>query len=51
MVNSSQQDQILFFAADFERKTFGVNFGIGKGLTNAADDWVVKAIVSLPLNW
>jgi hypothetical protein len=51
MLNSSQQDQVLYFAADFERKGFGVNFGIGKGLTNASDDWVVKAIVSIPLKW
>ena len=50
MPNSSQQDQVLYFATDFERKGFGVNFGIGKGLTNVSDDWVVKAIVGFPLN-
>jgi hypothetical protein len=51
MPNSSQQDHVLYFVTDFERKGFGVNFGIGRGLTNAADDWVVKAIVSIPLKW
>ncbi len=51
MPNSSQQDQVLYFVTDFERKGYSVNFGIGKGLTNASDDWVVKAIVGIPLNW
>lgn len=51
MANSSQQDQVFYFATDYEHKGFGVNFGIGKGLTNASDDWVVKAIVGFPLNW
>lgn len=51
MPNSSQQDQVFYFVVDYERKGFGVNFGIGRGLTNASDDWVVKAIVSLPLKW
>ena len=51
MPNSSQQDQVFYFATDYERKGFGVNFGIGKGLTNASDDWVVKAIIGFPLNW
>lgn len=49
--NSSQQDHVFYLVADFERKDFGVNFGIGRGLTNASDDWVVKAIVSIPLKW
>jgi hypothetical protein len=40
---------VLYFVVDFERKGFGVNFGIGRGLTNASDDWVIKAIVSIPL--
>jgi len=51
MPNSSQQDHVFYFVTDFERKGFGVNFGIGRGLTNAADDWVVKAIISIPLKW
>lgn len=49
--NSSQQDQVFFFAVDYEHKGFGVNFGVGKGLTNASDNMVVKAIVSIPLQW
>lgn len=51
MPNSSQQDQVFYFVTDFEHKGFGVNFGIGKGLTHASDTWVIKAIVSIPLKW
>ena len=47
-LRSSQQDQMLYLVADYERKGFGVNFGVGKGLTNASDETVVKAIVSFP---
>lgn len=49
MASSSQQDHVFYLAADFERKGFGVNFGIGRGLTDASDDWVVKAILSIPM--
>lgn len=48
MSDSSQQDHVLYFVLDFERKGFGVNFGIGSGFANASDDWVMKAIVSIP---
>lgn len=51
MYSSSQQDHVFYLVADFERKGFGVNFGVGRGLTNASDDWVVKAIISIPLKW
>lgn len=47
-LSSSQQDQMLYLAVDYERKGFGVNFGVGKGLTSASDDTVVKAIISFP---
>lgn len=51
IANSSQQDHVFYFVADFERKGFGANFGIGRGLTSASDDWVVKAILSIPVQW
>jgi hypothetical protein len=47
-VSSSQQDQVFYLVLDYEHKGFGVNFGVGKGLTTASDDTVVKAIVSFP---
>ncbi len=49
IASSSQQDHVFYLAADFERKGFGVNFGIGRGLTDASDDRVVKAILSIPM--
>jgi hypothetical protein len=49
MASSSQQDHVFYLVADFERKGFGVNFGVGRGLTDASDDWVVKAILSIPM--
>jgi hypothetical protein len=51
MVNSSQQNQVFYLVTDFERKGFGVNFGVGRGLNHASDDWVVKTILSIPLKW
>lgn len=44
-----EQDQMLYFAVDYEGKGWGVNFGIGKGLTPASDDYVIKAIVGIPI--
>ena len=48
---SEQQDHVFYFAVDFERKEFGANVGIGRGLTSASDNWVVKAILSIPMKW
>ena len=43
------QAHTMFFTLDHEAKTWGLNFGVGRGLTSAADRWTIKAIVSLPL--
>jgi hypothetical protein len=51
IASSSQQDHVFYLVADFERKDFGVNFGIGRGLTDASDERVVKAILSIPTQW
>jgi hypothetical protein len=40
-----EQQHTLFAVADFRLGVFGVNFGIGYGLTPASDRWVVKTIV------
>jgi len=49
LAGAAQQDRVLYLVTDFERKGFGVNFGVGRGLSASADDWVVKAILSIPL--
>jgi hypothetical protein len=35
----------LFAVTDFKLGDFGVNFGVGYGLTPASDRWVIKSIV------
>jgi len=44
----SEQDRSIFFAVDWEHKGWGLNVGIGRGLTPAADDRVIKAIIGIP---
>jgi hypothetical protein len=41
----ADQQHTLFAVTDFKLGDFGVNFGIGHGLTPASDRWVVKTIV------
>ena len=43
-----EQDHVLYLAVDYEGKGWGVNLGIGKGLTPASDDHVFKAIIGIP---
>ncbi len=45
-----QQDRTLYAVMEIERKTWSLNFGIGRGLTPATDDWTVKAIVGISFN-
>lgn len=40
-----EQESTLFLVADIERKSWSLNFGVGRGLTPATDDWTVKAIL------
>jgi hypothetical protein len=39
------QQHTLFAVTDFKLGDFGVNFGVGYGLTPASDRWVIKTIV------
>lgn len=43
------QANSLFAVIDTEFKSWGINFGIGRGLTGAADKWTVKAIFAIPI--
>lgn len=45
----SEQANSLFAVVDAEFKSWGINFGVGRGLTGAADKWTVKAIFAIPL--
>jgi hypothetical protein len=39
------QQHTLFAVTDFKLGVFGVNFGVGYGLTPASDRWVIKTII------
>lgn len=45
---ASQQEKTLFIVADYDRKPFAFNFGVGKGLNGATDKWTVKTIIEVP---
>jgi hypothetical protein len=44
-----RQAHTLFAVFDYDRKGYGLNFGVGYGLGGAADRWTVKAILEIPL--
>lgn len=44
-----QRAHSLYAVLDVESSGLDLNFGIGRGFVNAADDWVMKAIIALPL--
>jgi hypothetical protein len=45
----AKQANTLYGAVDVEWKGWGLNFGVGRGLTGSADRWTVKAIFSVPI--
>jgi len=44
-----QQDNRLYVALDVDRAPWVFNLALGRGLTQAADRWTIKAIFELPL--
>jgi hypothetical protein len=48
-LRSQYNDQTTYLVLDYESKGWGVNFGVGRGSTALADNWVVKAIIGIPL--
>lgn len=45
-----EQGQVIFAALDISKGPLPVNVGIGRSLTSASDEWVIKAIFSVPLS-
>lgn len=43
-----QRAHSLYAVVDVATDDLDINFGIGRGFVNAADDWVMKAIIALP---
>lgn len=46
---SDQRAHSLYAVADIDKGGYDVDFGIGRGYVNAEDQWVMKAIIALPL--
>lgn len=44
----NEQARTLYFAMEFEKTPVPVHLGIGRGLTDAADKWTLKAILEFP---
>jgi hypothetical protein len=49
MLPWNQQSNTLFLALDVDMKPWVFNIGVGRGLTDAADKYTVKAIFEFPL--
>lgn len=45
---SNERAHYLYAVADIEKKDFDINFGIGRGIDQASDQWVAKAIIAFP---
>ena len=43
-----QRAHTVYAVVDVEKSDLDINFGIGRGFVNAADKWVMKAIIALP---
>lgn len=50
LLPESQRTHYLYGVIDTEMKGFDLNFGIGRGLKNAEDQWIIKAIIAIPFD-
>lgn len=48
LLPAAERAHYLYAAVDIEKGNFDINFGIGRGDSNAADLWVAKAIIAFP---
>jgi hypothetical protein len=48
LLPASERVHYLYAAMDIQRHDFDINFGIGRGGSNAPDTWVAKAIIAFP---
>ena len=46
----AEQSHTLYFALDYERKSWAFNVGIGRGLNDATDRWTLKTIIAVPFD-
>lgn len=50
MLPGSQRAHMMYAVADVASGKLDLNVGIGRGFVNAPDQWVLKALVALPLD-
>jgi hypothetical protein len=48
MLPAPERTHYLYAVMDIERHDFDINFGIGRGDSNAADNWIAKTIIAFP---
>ena len=48
LLPAGERAHYLYAAADLEAKGYDINFGLGRGMKGAGDQWVAKAIVAFP---
>jgi hypothetical protein len=44
-----EQGHTTYTVMDVNRGPLELNFGVGRGLTRSVDDWIIKAILSVPI--
>ncbi|MFM2287283.1 MAG: hypothetical protein RL684_426 [Pseudomonadota bacterium] len=45
----ADEEQLVYIVADTTLRHFDLNIGLGRGFGGSQDDWVIKAIVGVPL--
>ncbi len=48
MLPAAERANYLYAAMDIVKHGFDINFGIGRGDSNASDTWIAKAIIAFP---
>lgn len=48
LLPSNERVNYLYAAVDIEKSGFDMNFGVGRGDSNASDSWIAKAIIAFP---
>lgn len=48
LLPAAERAHYLYAVVDLESKGYEINFGIGRGMENATDQWVAKAIIGFP---
>jgi len=50
LLPESQRSHYIYAVVDTEMRGFDLNFGIGRGMRNSEDQWIIKAILAIPFD-